>query len=121
MHIPRYNNSDETGTTTVATVTLHLNPIQQDTVNKSKHDVLAMKTRKKHNSNITLFISFIEECCATNPNFIGNGSVDDLVKMVDLSVVPDREIYIQASRGEQYCQKLLSGTMIKRTSGPVFV
>jgi len=121
MHTPNYNNQHETGPTTAATVTLHLNPTQQDTVNKSKRDVLAVKTRKKHNSNITLFISFIEECCATDPNFIRNGSVNDIVKMVDLSAVPDKEIYIQASRGEQYRQKTVVWNNVSRELVDLFL
>ena len=88
------NKSRPSTADVAATITTNLDPHQQELVNLNRQNLYTNYTKLSHNRRINLFINFVEEHAAQDPNFIGDGSIDDVVVGIDMAVVPDKSWYM---------------------------
>ena len=65
------------------TITIVLNAEQQAVVHENHQNIQSEGCRKGHNNKILIFIKFLEEEARNHPQFISNGSINDVVKVVD--------------------------------------
>ena len=65
------------------TITTVLTAEQQAAVHENRRNIQTEGCRKGHNNKIQIFIKFLEEEAQNHPQFISNGSIHDVVKVVD--------------------------------------
>ena len=86
------NNSRPPSADVAATITINLDPQQQELVNFNRHNLYTEDKKIGHNRRINLFIAFVEENAAADPNFIGEGTIDaDVVVGVDFELLETRK------------------------------
>ena len=81
-----------------ATITTNLDPQQQALVNLNRQNLYTNDTKIAHNRRINHFIEFVEERTAAKPDFIGDGTIDDVVVGIDMAVVPDKSWYMYSKK-----------------------
>ena len=92
------NNSRPQSGDVSATITTNLDPQQQELVNLNRQNLYTNDTKIAHNRRINLFIEFVEENTAATPNFIGEGTIADVVVGIDMAVVPDKSWYMYSKK-----------------------